>query len=193
MSFFRFFNKTISTSGKEHYSTALRQSSNHSSREKKFWQLVPLHAHVWTSSFSVPLPVCLRRLWSRSVRRVRGVELQCAGDETCCPSRAHSSYCVWTARRYCHHHRHHRLRHLSCSVNSFTSAHRGGGALPMFNVSQLSLCFFVLFRGCVSCLTCTSGAAFTPRLLSMVSVSLSLSSLAQDPLMDCSSNGERCL
>ena len=32
-----------------------------------------------------------------------------------------------------------RLRHLSSSVNSITHAHRGGGALPMYNVSQWSL------------------------------------------------------
>ena len=32
-----------------------------------------------------------------------------------------------------------RLRHLSSSVNSFTNAPRGGGALPMCNASQLSL------------------------------------------------------
>ena len=38
-----------------------------------------------------------------------------------------------------------RLRHLSSSVNSFTCAHRGGGALPMCNVSQLSLSFFPYF------------------------------------------------
>ena len=31
------------------------------------------------------------------------------------------------------------LRHLSSSVNSLTHAHRGSGALPMCNVSQLSL------------------------------------------------------
>ena len=29
-----------------------------------------------------------------------------------------------------------RLRHPSSSVNSFTSTHRGGGALPTCNVSQ---------------------------------------------------------
>ena len=38
-----------------------------------------------------------------------------------------------------------RLRHLSSSVSSFTHAHRGGGALPMCNVSQLSLLFFRIF------------------------------------------------
>ena len=84
-----------------------------------------------------------------------------------------------------------RLRHISSSVNSLP---------PRIAVVELCRCvmfpicpssFLYFFVGCVSCLTCTSGAAFTPRLLSMVS--LSLSSLAQDPLIDCSSNGERCL
>ena len=38
-----------------------------------------------------------------------------------------------------------RLRHLSSSVNSFTSAYRGGGASPMCNVSEFSLQFFCTF------------------------------------------------
>ena len=65
---------------------------------------------------------------------------------------------------------------LTSSVNSCTSAHRVGGALPMCNVYQLS---------CISCLTCTSGAAFTPRLLSMVSLSKAFGSgvaFLRDPL-----------